>query len=144
MSAALSELETPTANDLLDLDIRMNLGMDGAPGPTLTVPSRPWSHVEEPAPAVSRGPHSASAAVAVAEAPVASSSRILDRLVAMADAYLDEGSSYQALEMYFDLVNSYPDTPQADLASERVLEVARRHELAGELRQARSIYERLL
>jgi hypothetical protein len=46
--------------------------------------------------------------------------------------------------MYFELVRVHPGTPQADQAEERLLEVARAFELAGELRQARGIYEQLL
>ena len=61
----------------------------------------------------------------------------------MADAYLRANSLRQAMEMYFDMIRSHPDTPEALLAEERILEVARRHEEAGELHSARAIYEQL-
>jgi hypothetical protein len=65
------------------------------------------------------------------------------KLLAMADGYLRAGSLRQALEMYFDLMDGYPDTPEARQAEERTLEVAYRHEQMGEMRLARAIYERL-
>ncbi len=73
-----------------------------------------------------------------------SHSRVLPRLLAMADAYYQDGLLRQAIEMYFELVRHHGDSPQARQAEERLLEVARAYERAGELRQARGIYEQLL
>ena len=71
-------------------------------------------------------------------------SKVLPRLLAMADGYLKSGAIRQALEMYFDLYTQYEDTPEAALAEDRILEVARIHELNGEMHLARAIYERLV
>ena len=46
--------------------------------------------------------------------------------------------------MYFELVRQHAESPQALQAEERLLEVAQNYEKAGELRQARGIYEQLL
>lgn len=71
-------------------------------------------------------------------------SRVLERLLAMADTYYHGGSLRQAIELYFELVNDYAGTPEADEAEERLLDVGRDYEQSGELRQARGIYEQLL
>ncbi len=70
--------------------------------------------------------------------------RVLPRLLAMADTYFQGGSLRQAIELYFELVREHAGTPQALQAEERLLAVARNYEQAGELRQARGIYEQLL
>ena len=62
----------------------------------------------------------------------------------MADTYYQGGSLRQAIELYFELVRDHAGTPQAAQAEERLLEVARTYERAGELRQARGIYEQLI
>ena len=62
----------------------------------------------------------------------------------MADTYRKGGALHQAIEMYFELIREYPDTHQARLAVDRLLDVARSYEQTGELRQARGIYEQLL
>ena len=62
----------------------------------------------------------------------------------MADTYRKSGALHQAIEMYFEIIREHPDTHQARLAEDRLLDVARTHEQAGELRQARGIYEQLL
>jgi tetratricopeptide (TPR) repeat protein len=73
-----------------------------------------------------------------------SSSRILVRLLSMADAYRESGSLRQAIEMYFELIREHAETPQGHRAEERLFDVARSYERSGELRQARGIYEQLL
>ena len=83
----------------------------------------------------------------VASAPISTPhgrSRVLPRLLAMADTYYQGGSLRQAIELYFELVRDHAGTTQADQAEERLLEVARTYERAGELRQARGIYEQLI
>jgi tetratricopeptide (TPR) repeat protein len=72
------------------------------------------------------------------------SSRILARLLSMADSYRESGSLRQAIEIYFELMHEHSETPQAERAEERLFDVARSYERAGELRQARGIYEQLL
>jgi hypothetical protein len=71
-------------------------------------------------------------------------SKVLPRLLAMADFYLKEGSLRQALEMYFDLYRNHEDSPEAAKAEDRILDVARIHEENGELHVARAIYEQLI
>lgn len=72
------------------------------------------------------------------------SSRILVRLLSMADSYRESGSIRQAIEIYFELIREHAETPQGHRAEERLFDVARSYEKAGELRQARGIYEQLL
>lgn len=86
---------------------------------------------------------SAVALVEVVEAP-RSRSRVLDGLLRMADTYRVNGAMHQALELYFSLIGEHEGSPQAEEAVDRVLDIAARYEQAGELRQARSIYEQLL
>jgi hypothetical protein len=80
----------------------------------------------------------------VAETPRDPRSKVLPRLMAMADSYLRAGSLRQALEMYFDLYRNHEDSPEAAKAEDRILEVARLHEENGELHLARAIYEQLI
>ena len=70
--------------------------------------------------------------------------RILAGLLRMADTYRATGALHQGVEIYFELVHSHSGTPQASDAVMRLLDVARGYEDAGELRQARGIYEHLL
>jgi hypothetical protein len=71
-------------------------------------------------------------------------SKVLPRLLRMADFYLQTGALRQALEMYFDLYRNHEDSPEAEKAEDRILEVARLHEENGELHLARAIYEQLI
>jgi hypothetical protein len=115
--------------------------------------------IDPPAPAAPAAPKSPVApAVTLPEAPpkpapvpasvpgVVSEgqSRVLVRLLKMADTYRGTGSLRQAIEIYFELVNKYDETSEARMAEERLMEVGRTYERSGELRQARGIYERLL
>lgn len=128
MNTATSELEPLQTNNLLDRDIQLDLGMDSHPDPSAVVmTARGWQTVAEPAAPVPPSPHT----------------RARSRLLSMADGYLRSGSLRQALEMYFDLMDGYPGTTEAEQAEEQTLEVASRHEQAGELHLARAIYERL-
>jgi hypothetical protein len=70
--------------------------------------------------------------------------RILDGLLRMADTYRATDSLRQAMEMYFALARNHDGSTQAADAVMRLLDVAREYEDAGELRQARGIYEHLL
>jgi tetratricopeptide (TPR) repeat protein len=94
-------------------------------------------------------PHSSAAyrsAVLESAAPAvsATNSRILTRLLSMADSYRESGSLRQAIEIYLKLIREHDETPQGHRAEERLLDVARSYERSGELRQARGIYEQLL
>lgn len=100
----------------------------------ITIPDRDW--FAEGAAAV-RQPE-------VADECDLAEGRILDGLLRMADLYRSNGSLRQAIEMYFSLVHKYTGTPQAADAVLRLLDVARGYEDAGELRQARGLYEHLL
>ena len=62
----------------------------------------------------------------------------------MADTYRATGALRQGVEIYFELAHSHSGTTQAAAAVMRLLDVARGYEDAGELRQARGIYEHLL
>jgi lipopolysaccharide biosynthesis regulator YciM len=79
------------------------------------------------------------------EVPLASESQtVLSRLLQMADVYRRQQSPKQAIEMYFQLVESHGQTPEGQQARERLMRVAAEYEAQGLLRQARSIYEQLL
>jgi len=69
---------------------------------------------------------------------------LLPRLLNIAEGYRAEGSLRQAMDIYFDLVEKYPRTPEACRAQEILLLIGERHERQGEFHQARSLYERLL
>jgi hypothetical protein len=123
--------ETTPTEDLLAADLRLGMATEAPVELTPLFPPRSWPAAEVAAPA----------ARVVTPAP---RSRVLSRLLAMADSYVRAGSLRQAMEMYFELYNSHPDTPEASLAEKRILEVARRHEEDGELHSARAIYEQLV
>lgn len=84
------------------------------------------------------------AAPAPAPAPPKKRSRALGRLLEMADEFRRSDSLQQAQEIYFELFERYEDTPEAEQAEDRLLDLARVHEQNGEQHAARAIYERLL
>lgn len=69
---------------------------------------------------------------------------VLARLLVMANAYRSEGLYRQAMELYWELAEDYPGTPQSDAARAVLLEIALGYEGSGVRHMARSIYERLL
>lgn len=79
---------------------------------------------------------------APSQVPVASP--LLSRLLKIADGYRAEYAHRQAMEMYFELVENHPHTPEGQRARETLLEIGECYERNGEFRQARSLYERLL
>jgi len=84
------------------------------------------------------------AVVVEAAAVVEADSVLLNRLLKMADGYQATNAPHQAAEMYFELVDCHPDTLEAVLARKGLIEISEGYELSGNLRQARSIYERLI
>jgi len=81
---------------------------------------------------------------ATLRAPHTDDSRILARLLKMADGYRAAGSLRQAETMYLDLIRTHPDTPQAQQARDRLLEACEDYERQGKLHHARWLYEQLL
>ena len=79
-----------------------------------------------------------------APAPVAPPNPVLARLLRMADGYRRSGQPYQAIEMYFELVDDHGETPQGIQAREHLMAVCEQYEQEGKMRQARALYERLL
>jgi hypothetical protein len=86
---------------------------------------------------------------APADAPRAPSqlpgeSPLLGRLLKIADGYRAGRGIWQALEIYFRLIEEHPETPEGQRARQAVLEIGELHERNGAYRQARTLYERLL
>ena len=79
----------------------------------------------------------------ISPAKRAGGSEMLARLLKMADSYRARNALHQAAEMYFELVECHPDTSEAAKAEQRLIEIGDNYERNGELRQARSIFERL-
>ncbi|MBY0577698.1 MAG: hypothetical protein K2P57_01490 [Burkholderiales bacterium] len=69
---------------------------------------------------------------------------VLERLLSMAQTYRSEGSVRQAMEMFWELVEDFSGTPQAQVARKALLDLAMSYERSGARREARSIYERLV
>jgi hypothetical protein len=80
----------------------------------------------------------------VTEFSIHSATPLLSKMLQIADRFRAEDSPREAMAMYFDLAEGYPGTPEAYDALERLLAIASRYEDDGDLRQARSLYERLL
>ena len=77
-------------------------------------------------------------------AGAAASHALLGRLLAMAQRYRSKGNLGQAMELYWELAEDYPGTPEADAASVMLLELAASYERNEAPHMARSMYERLL
>ncbi len=69
---------------------------------------------------------------------------VLARLLRMADGYRRSGQPYQAIEMYFELVDDHGETQEGLQAREHLMAVCEQYEREGKMRQARALYERLL
>ena len=76
--------------------------------------------------------------------PAPPTSPVLARLLRMADGYRRSGAPHQAIEMYFELVDQHGETAEGILAHARLMDVCEQYEMEGKMRQARSLYERLL
>ena len=68
---------------------------------------------------------------------------ILNRLLLMADNYLQARSFKQAEEIYFDLLFNYRDTDQGKQAYARLLQLCDLYGQEGKAHQVRGILERL-
>ena len=82
--------------------------------------------------------------VIMSAGPSRTPSRVLAHLLKMADGYLAARAVYQAMAIYFEVLEKHGGTQEAGRAHERLLEIADDYEKAGEFHQARSIYERML
>jgi hypothetical protein len=69
---------------------------------------------------------------------------LLSRLLKIAEGYCKEKAIRQAVEIYFEMVETQSHTPEALVAREELLRIGEQYERNGEFRQARSLYERLL
>lgn len=70
--------------------------------------------------------------------------KVLIHLFRMADNYRASNATNSAIEMYFMFLREHPETIQAEMAHERLLEIAENFEAMGHTRQARALYESLL
>lgn len=76
-------------------------------------------------------------------APV-ESNPLLGKLLAMARRAQREGSSRQAMELYWSIIDKYPDTSEAGVSKNELFAIAEGFERAGNVRMARGMYERLM
>ncbi len=122
------------------------LMMESAAPPTLIADKREvGSEVpRSPSPPITLPPLRSPAVGKPDETDSSARLRVIARLLALADTYRETGSLRQSIELYFELVRQHAETPHALMAEDRLMEIARSYELAGELRQARGIYEQLL
>lgn len=69
---------------------------------------------------------------------------LLSYLLEMAHKYQRQGLIRQAMDLYWKLVDEYPESEHANDARTTLLELARGYERDGKLHVAREIYEHLL
>lgn len=69
---------------------------------------------------------------------------LLSHLLAMAQKYQRLGQIRQAMDLYWELVDDYPESEAGNVARTTLLELAQRFERGGKLHVAREIYEHLL
>jgi tetratricopeptide (TPR) repeat protein len=72
------------------------------------------------------------------------SNPLLGHLLKIAESYRIEYALRQAIEIYFETADNFPNTPEAQQARQKLTEIAEHYERSGEFRQARSLYQRLL
>jgi hypothetical protein len=83
-------------------------------------------------------------ALAEGYASVVAGQALLERLLSMAQRYRKEGSSQQATELFWTLVEEHSEAPQAAAAKVELLALADEYECKDNRHMARSIYERLM
>lgn len=81
---------------------------------------------------------------ATATATATPAPTLLSYLLEMAHKYQCQGKVRQAMDIYWKLVDQYPESEQANDARAMLLELARGYERDGKLYVAREIYEHLL
>lgn len=64
-------------------------------------------------------------------------------LLQRARSWQEEGKIFQAIAMYFRLMEYHSETDEAEMARERLLDLAQRFEVEGKVHQATHLYERL-
>jgi len=64
-------------------------------------------------------------------------------LLRRAQSWQEAGKMHQAMDMYFKLVENFPDTDEASKAGERLLGLAQELEEKGKVYMAMSIHDRL-
>jgi hypothetical protein len=69
---------------------------------------------------------------------------LLERLLAMAQRYRHDGAIREAMELYWEIAEEYPQTPEAAMSRAVLLDLAVSFERHAAPHMARSIYERLL
>ena len=74
----------------------------------------------------------------------ASDRPLIARLLRMGDRYLADNQTHQARELFFTILDEYPETPEAALAYQRIVAMAEYNESVKEEHQARATYERLV
>ena len=60
-----------------------------------------------------------------------------------AESWQEDGKMHQAMDMYFKLVENFPDTDEASKARERLLGLAQEFEEKGKVYMAMGIHDRL-
>ena len=60
-----------------------------------------------------------------------------------AESWQEAGKMHQAMDMYFRLVENFPDTDEASKAEERLLSLAQELEEKGKVYMAMGIHDRL-
>lgn len=69
---------------------------------------------------------------------------LLLRLLHIADSYRAGNAPRQAITIYLELINNHANAPATRSARQSLTEIAEQYERSGELRQARSLFERLV
>ena len=64
-------------------------------------------------------------------------------LLRRAQSWQEAGKMHQAMDMYFKLVENFPDTDEASKAGERLLGLAQELEEKGKVYMAMGIHDRL-
>ncbi len=83
-------------------------------------------------------------AVATAPVPAAAEASVLSRLLRMADSYWASNMPWQALEIYWEIVEENPEEPEAAQARQRLLAICEQYEREGKLHHARAMYQRMM
>jgi tetratricopeptide (TPR) repeat protein len=69
---------------------------------------------------------------------------VLKHLFRIADSYHAANSIHQAIELYFELAEAHAQTPEGQLAKQRLIVIGEEYEEQGNLHLSREIYERVM